>query len=106
MCNSITKSYQNGELSTSQRQAVIKIIEKKDKGKKLIKNQRSISLLNADTKLIPKVLAKRLKFFFLSLISKNETDHVKGKFISEGGSLISDIFEVSDNLMIFNYTRY
>ena len=29
LCNSIAKSYQNGELSTSQRQAVIKLIEKK-----------------------------------------------------------------------------
>ena len=38
LCNSITKSYQNGGLSTSQRQAVIKLIDKKDKYKKLIKN--------------------------------------------------------------------
>ena len=36
LCNSITKSYQNEELSISQRQAVIKLIEKKDKDKKLI----------------------------------------------------------------------
>ena len=55
LCNSITKSYQNGELSMSQRQAVIKLIEKKDKGKKLIKNWRPISLMNIDTK------AERLK---------------------------------------------
>ena len=38
LCNSIRKSYQNGELSTTQRQAVIKLIEKKDMDKKLIKN--------------------------------------------------------------------
>ena len=34
LCNSTTKSYQNGELSTSQEKAVIKLIEKKDKDKK------------------------------------------------------------------------
>ena len=34
------------ELSTSQRQAVIKLVEKKDKDKKFIKNWRPISLLN------------------------------------------------------------
>ena len=51
------KSYQNGELSTSQRQVVIKLIEKKDKDKKLIKNWRCISLMNTDTN--SKVLAKR-----------------------------------------------
>ena len=38
--NSISKSYQNGELSTTQRQAVIKLLEKKDMDKKLIKNWR------------------------------------------------------------------
>ena len=46
LCNSITKSYQNGELSTSQRQAVIKPIEKRIW--KLIKDWRPISLLNID----------------------------------------------------------
>ena len=60
LCNHITRSYQNGELGTSQRQAVIKLIEKKDKDKKLIKNWRPISLLNVDTKLVSKVLAERL----------------------------------------------
>ena len=29
LCNSITKSYQSGELSPSQRQTVIKLIEKR-----------------------------------------------------------------------------
>ena len=29
LCDSITRSYQNGELSVSQKQAVIKLIEKK-----------------------------------------------------------------------------
>ena len=39
----ITKSYQNRELTTSQKQAVIKLIEGKDKDKKLIKNWRRTS---------------------------------------------------------------
>ena len=36
--NSIWKSFLTEELSSSQRQAVIKLIEKKDKDKRLIKN--------------------------------------------------------------------
>ena len=96
LCNNISKSYQNGELSTSQRQTVIKLIEKKEKDKKLIKNWRPISLLNFDTKLIFKVLAERLKKVLPSLISKNQTAYVKGRFNSEGGRLISDILEISE----------
>ena len=98
LCNSITKSYQNGELSTSQIQAVIKlIIEKKDKDKKLIKNWRPTSLLNVDMKPISKV---KLKKVLPSLISKHQTAYVKGRFIREGGTLISDILEISDNSKI------
>ena len=72
MCNSITKSYQTGELSRSQRQGVIKLIEKKDKDKKLIKNWRVTLLLNIDTKLICNVLTERLKKVLPCLISKNQ----------------------------------
>ena len=37
LCKSITKSLQNGELSTSQRQTVIKLIEKKIRTGNLLK---------------------------------------------------------------------
>ena len=97
VCNNITESYPNGELSVSQRQAVIKIIEKKDKEKKLLKNCRPISLLNIDAKRFSKVLAERLKKILPSLISKTQTAYVKGRFISD--RLIS-ILEISDNLKI------
>ena len=49
-----------GELCTSQRQAIIELIEKKDKDKRLIQNWRPISLLNVDAKIISKALSKRL----------------------------------------------
>ena len=52
LSDSIKKSFVSGELSTSQKQAVIKLIEKKDRDKRLIKNWHPISLLNTDTKLI------------------------------------------------------
>ena len=61
LSDSIKKRFISGELCTSQKQTVIKLIEKKDRDKRLIKNRRPISLLNIDTKLISKVIAIRLK---------------------------------------------
>ena len=47
----VSHSFEKGELCTSQRQAIIKLIEKKkDKDKRLIKNWSPISLLNVDKK--------------------------------------------------------
>ena len=46
------------EFSTSQRQAIIKLIEKKGKDKAFIKNWRPISLLNVDYKIALKALAE------------------------------------------------
>ena len=54
---SVNHSHKVGELSSSQKQGVIALIEKKDKKKRYIKNWRPISLIDADTKIISKVLA-------------------------------------------------
>ena len=74
------------ELSTSQKQAVIKLIEKKDRDKKFIKNWRPVSLLNVDVKLVSKVLSNRIKNLLRNLISTNKNAYVTNRFISEGGS--------------------
>ena len=68
---SVNKAFKIGELSISQKQAVIKLVEKKDKDKRLIKNWRPISLPNFDTKLVSKVLAEHPKTALFSLISSN-----------------------------------
>ena len=49
--------YEFGELSNTPKQAIITLIEKKGKDKRLIKNWRPISLINVDAKIISKVLA-------------------------------------------------
>ena len=73
------------ELSTSQKQAVIKLIEKKDCDKRFIKNWRPISLLNVDVKLISKILSNRIKNLLSNLISINQYAYVAKRFISEEG---------------------
>ena len=54
-------SYENGEISSSQKQAVITLIQKKNEDSRLIKNWRPISLININVKVASKALAKRMK---------------------------------------------
>ena len=55
-------SYDVGELSNSQKTAIIILLEKKDKDKRYISNWRPISLINVDVKIGSKAIAKRLAF--------------------------------------------
>ena len=87
------------ELSNSQRQAVIKLIEKKDKDKRFIKNWRPISLLNVDYKIISKALASRLKKVLLNLTSSKQTAYAENRFIGKSGRMIADIIEITDVLI-------
>ena len=87
--NSIMEAKVKKKLSTSQRQALIKQIEKKERDKRFIKNWHPISLLNVDYKIIAKALATSLQ----------QTAYVKNKFIGEGRRLISDILEMSESLI-------
>ena len=46
-----------GEMSFSQKQAVITLVEKKGKDRTLLENWRPISLVNVDAKIMSKVIA-------------------------------------------------
>ena len=80
---SIHRTFLNQGLSSSQKQAVIKMLEKKDKEKRFIKKWRLISLLNPDMTAISKVLSARMKHVLPFVISSNQTAYVKNRFISE-----------------------
>ena len=92
-----------GRLSISQRQAVIKLLEKKKTDKRYIKNWRPISLLNIDTKIISKPFAAKLKPILPSIISSNQTANVEKRCISKSGRLMSDIMEICDKENIPDY---
>ena len=87
-------------LNISQRQAVSKLIEKKDNDKRYLKNWRPISLLNVDTKIFSKAISNKLKAVLPTLISSQQTAHVKNRFIGESNRLIPDIIEISGWLNI------
>lgn len=61
MVDSLNYSYDYGELSNSQKEAIITLIEKKDKDERDLSNWRPISLINVDVKIGSKAIAKRLE---------------------------------------------
>ena len=65
-------SYEQGELSDSQKQGIIRLLYKKD-DPLLLKNGRPISLLNMDYKICTKVLANRLKKVLSVILSEDQT---------------------------------
>ena len=98
LISSFKSAFDKGELSNFKKQAIIKLLQKRDKNKRLIQNWRPISLLNVDLKILSKAPADRIKMYLPFLISSNQTACVEGRFISEGGRLFSDILQVTDFL--------
>ena len=61
LVDSLNYAFEFGELSNSQKQAIITLIEKKGKDKWVIRNWHPISSINVDAKIASKMLAKRLE---------------------------------------------
>ena len=91
--DSINYSYEFGELSNSQKQAIITLIEKKGKDKRMIKNWRPISLINVDAKIISKVLANRLEKVLPFIIHANQHAFVKSRSILDAVRTIDDMID-------------
>ena len=96
LVSTLSNPFEKGELSASQNQAIITLIEKKDKDKHLIKNWRPISLINVDIKVASKALANRLKAVIHNLISVDQTAYVEGRFIGESIRVINGLIEHID----------
>ena len=58
---SIHKAFLNKRLSTSQKEVVIKMLGKKDKDKRFIKNWKPMPLVNTDMEIISKARSTRIK---------------------------------------------
>ena len=91
--DSLNYAYFYGELSNTQKQAVITLIEKKDKDRRLIKSWRPISLLNVDVKIESKAIAKRIEKVLPSIIHYDQNAFVKGRPIFDAVRTISDVMD-------------
>ena len=91
-------SYDLGELSIDQKRGIIKLLPKKDKILKFLKNWRPISLLNTDYKIIAHVLAARLQIILPYIIHPDQNGYIKGRYIGCNIRTIYDVIELSQNL--------
>ena len=91
LVDSLNCSFDKGELSNSQKQAIITLIEKKDKDKRKISNWRPISLINVDVKIGSKAIALRLQTVLPRIIHHNQHAYVKGRTINDAIRTIDDI---------------
>ena len=104
--NCINECFKKGEMSSSQKQAIIILIEKKGKYHSFLENWRPISLVNVDTKIMTKAIASRIKNVLPDIIHPNQTGYEKDRFIGETIRSIYDVmdFMVKENipgLMLF-----
>jgi len=87
----INECFEKGEMSSSQKQAIITLIEKKGKDRSLLENWRLIFLVNVDTKIMTKTIASRIKEVLPDIIHPSQTGYVKDRFIGETLRSIYDV---------------
>ena len=79
------------EMSTSQRQAIITLLDKKGRDRTFLENWKPIPLINVDAKIASKAIANRMKQVLPEIIHQNESGFVKNRFIGETARSILDI---------------
>ena len=94
--DSLNFAYEYGELSNSQKEAIITLIEKKDKDKRYLSNWRPISLINMDVKIGSKAIAKRLENILPNVIHHNQCAYVKGRTTFDAVRTIEDVMDFTE----------
>ena len=90
-------SFELGQMSNSQKQAVVTLIDKKGKDRMFLENWRPISLINVDSKIATKVITNRIKNVLPGIIHSNQSGFMKGRFIGETARSILDIIAHTDS---------
>ena len=93
LIDSYKHSFEENELSSSQRQAIITLIDKKEKDRNFLKNWRPISLMNLDYKILSKTISQRIQHLLPRLIHYNQCGFVEGRYIGDAIRSIQDVME-------------
>jgi len=96
LLDSYSYGLDKGMLSTSQRQAIITLLDKPGKDRIYLSNWRPISLVNFDYKLLTKTLAERVRKSLPIIISESQTGYVLGRSTFDSVRLVQDIIYLAD----------
>lgn len=80
------EAFMRKEMSPSQRQAIITLIEKQDKDRTCLENWQPISLTNVDAKIASKAIATGIVKVLPEIIHSNQTGYVSGRYIGEAAT--------------------
>ena len=89
--NCFRKAFEQGCMSNSQRRGILRLIPKRNKNLKELRNWRPITLLQVDYKILSKALAVRLATVLPSLIHRDQKGFVCDRYI---GDNIYEIYSV------------
>ena len=98
-------SYNKGQLSFSQTQAVITLIEKQGKDNSILANWRPISLLNTNYKILSKFLSNRLTVVLPSIVGEQQFGFIKGRYIGEYSRIVSEIMEYTKRKKVTGFLK-
>ena len=87
----LNKAFEDGELSTTQREGIITCIPKGDKLRDNIKNWSPISLINVIYKIGSSCIYNRIKRVLPSLIDDDQTGFISNRYMDDNVRLIYDL---------------
>ena len=93
MLASLTAGVERGELSSSQKRSVIRLIQKKGKNPDEISGWRPISLINVDAKIFSKCLAARVKGFLSDIIGPQQQAYTGKVHVAESHLIMDKLLE-------------
>ena len=89
-------TFDQNTLSTTQKQAIITLINKPGKDKLYIENWRPISLMNVDYKILTKCLAERIKTVLDKLIHNSQFGFITSRNIHDAVRTLLDMVDYTD----------
>ena len=95
LVKSLNYSFDQQELSTTQKEGIITCIPKPNKSKKYIKNWRPISLLNVSYKIASGCIANRIKKVLPTIIDFDQSGFMADRSANDNIRLMYDILNFS-----------